>query len=151
MLGLKHAFGTVFHPQSQGKVERMNQTVKTRLAKICDQTEMNWVDALPLALMSIRALVNLRTGHSPFKLQTGRVYPGPGNKLVGLPENLNPLSGRAYFNDLQALLAEFSTQTDASEDRGGDVNANASPTANWVRLRVISVSGQSQGGQVRSR
>lgn len=43
MLGLKHSFGTVYHPQSKGKVKRMNQTVKNKLAKICAQTKMNWM------------------------------------------------------------------------------------------------------------
>lgn len=46
MLGLKHYFGTVYYPQSQGKVKRMNQSVKTTLGKICAQTKLNWVDTL---------------------------------------------------------------------------------------------------------
>ena len=52
-LGLKHAFGTVYHPQSQGKVEIMNQSLKNKLGKVCAQTKPSWVDALPEVLMSI--------------------------------------------------------------------------------------------------
>lgn len=40
-LGLTHTFGTVYQPQSQGKVERTNQQIKTKLAKICGDTKMN--------------------------------------------------------------------------------------------------------------
>lgn len=50
-MGLKYKFGSVYHPQSQGRVERMNQSLKTKLAKIMAETKTNWVAALPVALM----------------------------------------------------------------------------------------------------
>lgn len=57
MLRLQHRFGSVYHPQSQGRVERMNCNLKDKLAKICHSTTMNWVQALPLALLTIRQSV----------------------------------------------------------------------------------------------
>lgn len=85
MLGLKHKFGTVYHPQSQGKVERMNSNIKQKIGKITATTGLNWVDALPLALMSIRFSVNQGTGFTPYELWTGRQFPAPlaGTNLEG--------------------------------------------------------------------
>ncbi len=97
---------------------------------------MNWVDALPLALMSIRASVNNRTGRTPSELQTGRAFPGPGAKLIGLQEE-DPMQTRAYFNELQALLTEFSKQAETRDPARGE--GETLPTANE--------SGWSPGGQ----
>nr|XP_040025029.1 uncharacterized protein LOC120812900 [Gasterosteus aculeatus aculeatus] len=85
---LKHAFGTVYHPQSHGKVEHMNQNLKQKLAKICAQTNLTWVQALPFALMANRSSVNQGTGFNPYELTNGRQFPGSsaGQKLRPNPE-----------------------------------------------------------------
>ncbi|XP_013770973.1 uncharacterized protein LOC102210013 [Pundamilia nyererei] len=83
MLGVQHKFGTVYHPQSQGKkVERMNPNLKNKLAKICAQTGLNWVTALPIALMTIRCSVNQSTGFTPYELLTGSQFPAPWTEVL---------------------------------------------------------------------
>ncbi|CAJ1050397.1 Retrovirus-related Pol polyprotein from transposon opus [Xyrichtys novacula] len=134
MLGLKHGFGSVYHPQSQGKVERMNQTVKNRLSKICAHTGLNWVDALPLALMSIRSSVNRTTGHTPFELERGRPFPGPERALQNTDPPPSHMHQKDYYVQLQSVLSEFAKQVRDSKDgtKDGDL-----PITDWVLLRVI--------------
>ncbi len=127
-LGLTHAFGAVYHPESQGKVERMNLTLKQKLAKICAQTKLTWLSALPLALMSVRSSVNRISGFTPFELFTGRSFPGPSTPLR--PEIITPLTHSVYFDKLTALIKQFSQQVTPDTEP----EPIPSPTE-WVRLK----------------
>ena len=53
-LGVQLALHTSYHPQSSGKVERMNGTLEDRMLKMAQETNMSWPDSLPIALFSVR-------------------------------------------------------------------------------------------------
>ncbi|KAE8288304.1 hypothetical protein D5F01_LYC12169 [Larimichthys crocea] len=125
MLGLKHSFGTVYHPQ----VERINQMVKSKLAKICAQTKLNYVDVLPLVLMSIRSSVNQSTGFTLHELQTGRAFPGPYSKLPLMRSDDQNLTSKVYFHELQGLVSVFSKQVKAQQE---SATKTALPEPEWV-------------------
>nr|XP_024655942.1 uncharacterized protein LOC106675601 [Maylandia zebra] len=133
MLGVQHKFGTVYHPQSQGKVERMNLNLKNKLAKICAQTGLNWVAALPIALMTIRCSVNQSTGFTPYELLTGRQFPAPWTVVPVEQPRTSNRSHAEYFNELKALVSSFTKQVTCERPTGnGEV-----PDAKAVWLKVI--------------
>lgn len=65
-LGTRWEYNTPWHPQSSGKVERMNGEIKKQLTKLMIETKMNWV----------RCLTQPRTdtGISPFEMLHGMPY-----------------------------------------------------------------------------
>ncbi|KAK4810781.1 hypothetical protein QYF61_008753 [Mycteria americana] len=67
-LDIKWDLHTPWRPQSSGKVERMNQTLKRQISKVCQGTQMKWVDILPIALMRVRITPRAREGVSPFEI-----------------------------------------------------------------------------------
>ena len=73
LLGTKLRFGTEYHPQSQGQVERMNAVVSQMLR--CLMTDVpylsRWTDYLPTVEMVVSSLRNRSTGYSPFFLMYG--------------------------------------------------------------------------------
>lgn len=66
---------TPWRPQSSGKVEGMNQTLKRQISKLCQETQLKWVDSLPIGLMRIRITPLVREGISPFEILYGKPYP----------------------------------------------------------------------------
>ena len=57
-----------YHPQSSGKAEQMNQTLKLQLSKLCQETHLHWDQLLPIALLRIRSLSTRHTEFSPYEM-----------------------------------------------------------------------------------
>ena len=71
-LGIKHNRTTPVHPQSNGRTERFNRTLKTMLEKLVNNDAASWEDRLGEALLAYRTSVSTVTGHTPFFLTYGR-------------------------------------------------------------------------------
>ncbi|XP_026036099.1 uncharacterized protein LOC113029452 [Astatotilapia calliptera] len=125
--------GTHFKNKDLQEVERMNLNLKNKLAKICAQTGLNWVAALPIALMTIRCSVNQSTGFTPYELLTGRQFPAPWTVVPVEQPRTSNRSHAEYFNELKALVSSFTKQVTCERPTGnGEV-----PDAKAVWLKVI--------------
>lgn len=76
-LKVKQRCGCVYHPRSQGVVERINRTLKAKLNNIRATKMLDCIDALPLTLMSCRMQTNRITCLTPHKMLTGRPMSAP--------------------------------------------------------------------------
>jgi transposase InsO family protein len=69
---IKHIKTTAYHPQGNGQTERMNQTLKNILSKIC-KTYDTWDNYLESALFAVRTARQVSTKFSPFELLYGKI------------------------------------------------------------------------------
>ena len=66
-----------YHPQTDGLVERFNQTLKGMFWKSVDDEGKNWDKLIPYLLFAYREVPQASTGFSPFKLLYGKNVRGP--------------------------------------------------------------------------
>ena len=97
-LQIRWKLHSAYHPQSSGKVESMNQTLKQTLAKLCQETGLPWVDMLPVALLKVRCSPRTGIVFLPFKILYGRPPP-----LISLKENTRELGDWELHKQLQGL------------------------------------------------
>lgn len=76
-LGIKHFKSSVYHPQSQGALERYHQTLKSMIRTYCVDQLGEWDKSVPFLLFAIRDSVCESTGFSPFELVYGHEVRGP--------------------------------------------------------------------------
>ena len=75
-LGIKPAYTTAYHPQSNGMVERFHRSLKNSLR--CLATTHNWIEALPWVLLGLRTAPRDDIANSPAKILYGLPLRIPG-------------------------------------------------------------------------
>lgn len=110
LLGVKGIKTTPYHPQTDGLVERYNQTLKNMLRKFVSHTGADWDQWLPYLLFAYREVPQASTGFSPFELLYGRQVRGPLDLLKDYWES-PPSTGEnvvAYVVKMRERLEEMS-------------------------------------------
>ena len=71
-IGTKLAFASVYHPESNGAVERANRIVFLAISKtLLGLRKGRWIDELPRVIWSHNTSISRTTGFTPFKLLYG--------------------------------------------------------------------------------
>ena len=68
LLSVKAIRTSLYHPQTDGFVERFNQTLKDMLRKVADNEGKDWDKLLSYILFAYTELSQASMGVSPFKL-----------------------------------------------------------------------------------
>ncbi|XP_029473186.1 uncharacterized protein LOC115099591 [Rhinatrema bivittatum] len=97
ILGLKWHLHCTWRPQSSGTVERANRTLKSQLAKLCQETRTKWPKMLPLALFNIRCTPR-QSGLTPYEMMYARPPP-----LPSFPESLQVQGEMSLSNQMKGL------------------------------------------------
>ena len=74
-LGIKLDYASVYHPQTNGQVERANGLVmsgiKPRLVRSLRESDKHWVEELDSVLWGLRTMSNRTIGYTPFFMVYG--------------------------------------------------------------------------------
>ena len=71
-IGTKVAFASVYHPESNGAVERANRVIFLAIAKtLFNLRKGKWAEALPRVVWSHNTIASRTIGFTPFKLLYG--------------------------------------------------------------------------------
>ncbi|KAI5152326.1 hypothetical protein ENBRE01_2744 [Enteropsectra breve] len=96
-LNIKRVFGRVRHPQSQGQVERFNQTLKRRLGKAVEGSG-RWIDAHDKVVYEYNITLHRATNQTPFMLH---------KNVQGFRNEVAKVDGDEMSNELDSYRQNY--------------------------------------------
>ena len=81
VLGTKRKLSTVYHPQTTGQMERINQEIGMFLQHYVNYQQDNWTDWLAVVEFQYNDKKHAATRRTPFKLNFGK-HPWKGDLVV---------------------------------------------------------------------
>ena len=86
LLGVNHRLSTAYHPQTDGKTERLNQTLEQYLRCFLNYKQDNWVEWLPTAILAYNGAFSESISISPFFMNYG--YKPTTSYAIGTVESI---------------------------------------------------------------
>ncbi|SJL11310.1 uncharacterized protein ARMOST_14713 [Armillaria ostoyae] len=118
MLDITQNASTVFHPQTDGQTERVNQEVEKYLRIFINYHQNDWADWLPLAEFAHNNRAHSATGRSPFMILYGR------NPRIIPDSPRTPNSKVPAASDFSKAMAQIHKETEtALEEAAGQMKA----------------------------
>ncbi len=104
MLGVEHAFGSSYHPESQGYIEARHKIVNTTLAAYAQSNPAEWARRVKLCQWAMRATPRGdRDGKRPLEIITGLKPQGSLNRIFEKVSN-SALAPSEHVRDLCKYL-----------------------------------------------
>ena len=105
LLGIQKSKTTPYCPQSNGKVERMHQTLIRMIGKLPEQKKINWPTHLSEVLQAYNGTQSAITGYSPHYLMFGQRPRFPINfYFPTLRRETEKFCVNCYIADIQKCL-----------------------------------------------
>ncbi|CAF2667867.1 unnamed protein product [Rotaria sp. Silwood2] len=71
-LSLTHLYSTVYHPQTNGQIERFNATMDGKIAALCNGRRTDWDEVLQFVTFNYNTSIHATTKQTPFEMMHGR-------------------------------------------------------------------------------
>uniref|UniRef100_A0A8C5M720 Gag-Pol polyprotein n=1 Tax=Leptobrachium leishanense TaxID=445787 RepID=A0A8C5M720_9ANUR len=135
ILGLQQQLHTPYRPEASGMVERTNQTLKRYIAKLTVNGAGTWVDALPLALATVRVTPKEKHGLSPFDILFGRspVRAPPNPAMLTLQAGQDTLID--YVIKLATVFSDTFSRVKAAQPVGDESLIHGLNPGEWVYIK----------------
>ena len=130
LMGIARNATTSYHPQHNGKIERMHRCLKNSLrARLLGRP--NWLAELPWVVLGLRAAAILETGVSPSLLVTGQQPALPGQLVV---ERSNIDNASSFGRELSSAMANQHFVENPWHDKKSRARV---PDDLWTAKRVL--------------
>ncbi|NXO09733.1 TF211 protein, partial [Oriolus oriolus] len=132
-LGIKWDLHTPWRPQSSGRVERINQAVKNCLTKLVNETKMNWVKCLPLALFNIQVRPRTDLGVSPYEALFGLSLL-TSTRIVTYEEGEKGIAD--YIKTISKILEDLRKRGYLPQSTPIDFRTHSFQPGHWVLIKT---------------
>ena len=93
-----------YHPESDGMVERFNQTLCAMLSAFVYENHRNWDTLIPYVMMAYRASEHETTGMTPNRLMLGREITTPLEIVYDMPPSIKAIPVNQWAWELQEAI-----------------------------------------------